>query len=184
MSNSHFKKMILAEQFAHSKTVNPSALPLQWLTIASSCWTVSVSTACCLCSKVLLSVELPSSPWSWLTSRLCLSRSSWSCCFSLSKPCSSLPYRASSAKSLCSRKLPKTKSKNHFEARVDLFSLKRSEDMILYQVLRCMLNGMGGRGCKGVGAGGKSIYLSQWRLHICMRMTNRHQRDSLIGLTS
>lgn len=102
---------MLAEQLIHLRTTNHSALPLQWLTIASSCWTVSESTACCLCSKVLLSVELPSSPWSWLTSWLCLSTSSWSCCFSLSNPCSSLPYRASSAKSLSSRKLEDRKQK-------------------------------------------------------------------------
>lgn len=182
---------MLAVQFAHSQTVNPSAIPLQWLTIASSCWTESVSTACCLCSKVLLSVELPSSPWSWLTSRLCLSRSSWSCCFSPCKPCSSLPYRASSAKSLCSRKLWKTKSKESVAYfAINIFGSK-SEDILACQVLRCILNGMGGRRYKRVGAGGESIHSAFafhsggcTNLHIYMRMTNRHQRDSLIRLTS
>lgn len=99
------------------QAANPFALLLQLLTMTSSWWTVSVSVACCLCRKVLLSVELPSSAWSWLTSWLCLSTSSWNCCFSLSKLSNSLTCRASSANSLCSRKLPMTGregKKNHF----------------------------------------------------------------------
>lgn len=185
---------MLAVQFVHLKTAIPSALPLQWLTIASSCWTVSVSTACCLCSKVLLSVELPSSPWSWLTSWLCLSTSSWSCCFSRSNPCSSLPYRASSAKSLCSRKLPKTGSKKSLWVySVDLMFLQtsftlrwmkvESDGTISYQVWRCILNGMGWPGGKTIHSGFTFHSGGCTNLLIYMRMANWHQGFSLIGLT-
>ncbi len=50
---------------------------------------------------------------------------------------------------------------------------------------------MGGRRYKRVGAGGESIHSAFTfhsggctNLHMYMRMSNRHQRDSLIGLTS
>lgn len=154
--------------------------------------------ACCLCSKVLLREELPSSRWSWPTSWLCLSRSSCNCCFSLCRPFSSLPYRPSKAKSLCSRKLSKQRKRKLIFLLYRAFSkreknkIKNTSEAALTPLLnaywivwRLKIKSVGGVG------GAESIHSAFTfhsgdctNLHIYTRMTNRHQLHSLIGLTS